>query len=89
MQLTGRHELASIRAAAREVGGEAYKPKVTFVVCAKRHHMRFYAIADQQKDRTGNLPAGTVVDSGVTDPFIFEFYRMSLPLLLHNDSADP
>jgi hypothetical protein len=51
--------------------------------------MRFYAMTEQQKDRTGNLPAGTVVDSGVTDPFIFEFYRMSLSLLLHNDSADP
>jgi hypothetical protein len=51
--------------------------------------MRFYAMTDQQKDRTGNLPAGTVVDSGVTDPFIFEFYRMSLPLLLRNGSADP
>lgn len=44
--------------------------------------MRFYAMADANKDKTGNLPAGTVVDSGVTDPFIFEFYRTSaLPML--------
>jgi hypothetical protein len=46
-------------------------------------------MTDQQKDRTGNLPAGTVVDSGVTDPFIFEFYRMSLSLLLRKCNAHP
>jgi len=73
----GRQELASIRAAAREIGGNDYKPRITFVICAKRHYMRFYAVADKDKDRTGNLSAGTVVDSGVTDPFIFEFYRES------------
>jgi eukaryotic translation initiation factor 2C len=39
--------------------------------------MRFFATADSDKDRSGNLPAGLVVDSGVTDPFIFEFYRKS------------
>jgi eukaryotic translation initiation factor 2C len=36
--------------------------------------MRFFAAADQDKDRTGNLPAGTVVDTGVTHPFAFDFY---------------
>jgi eukaryotic translation initiation factor 2C len=71
-----RRELVSIRAAAREIGGDGYNPKITFVVCAKRHHMRFYATSEANKDqKTGNLPPGLVVDSGVTDPFIFEFYR--------------
>jgi hypothetical protein len=46
-------------------------------------------MTEQQKDRTGNLPAGTVVDSGVTDPFIFEFYRMSLSLPFRKCNADP
>ena len=40
-------------------------------------------MTDKDKDKSGNLSAGLVVDSGVTDPFIFEFYRKySVPLLL-------
>lgn len=73
--LTYSEELKAIRQAARELGGEGYKPKITFVICAKRHNMRFFATADSDKDRTGNLPAGTVVDRSVTHPFAFDFFR--------------
>ncbi|ORY31025.1 putative Argonaute-like protein [Naematelia encephala] len=69
-------EMKSIKEAIHQIGGEKYKPKVTFVICAKRHAMRFFAAnpADIGGDRTGNLPAGTVVDSGVTHPFAFDMY---------------
>ena len=40
--------------------------------------MRFFATAEPDKDRTGNLPAGTVVDRAVTHPFAFDFYRKLL-----------
>ncbi|ODN94352.1 argonaute [Cryptococcus wingfieldii CBS 7118] len=66
-------ELASIKKAAQRFGG-GYNPKVTFVICAKRHAMRFFATSDQDKDRTGNLPPGTIVDSMVTSPIIHDFY---------------
>ena len=38
--------------------------------------MRFFANPNDQNsiDRTGNLKAGTVVDSGVTHPRAFDFY---------------
>lgn len=52
----------------------AYSPKLTYIICAKRHNMRFFAASPNDADRTGNLPAGTVVDNTVTHPFAFDFY---------------
>ncbi|ODN82180.1 hypothetical protein L202_02471 [Cryptococcus amylolentus CBS 6039] len=66
------YELRAIKTAASKFPN--YKPKVTFVICGKRHAMRFFATSDQDKDRTGNLPPGTVVDKGVTSPALFDFY---------------
>ncbi|KIY33612.1 argonaute [Cryptococcus gattii E566] len=66
-------ELQSIKKACKALGGN-YNPKVTFVICAKRHAMRFFAASDADRDRTGNLPPGTVVDKGVTSPHNFDFY---------------
>jgi hypothetical protein len=76
-KLTDRQELKRLREAATAVGGPNYKPKFTFVVCAKRHNMRFFAINPADADRTGNLPPGTVVEKGVTHPYAFDFYRTS------------
>ncbi|ORX38808.1 Argonaute-like protein [Kockovaella imperatae] len=67
-----RYELSKIKEAASRFQG--YKPKITFIVCAKRHSMRFFATDPKEQDRSGNLPAGTVVDSGCTHPFAFDFY---------------
>lgn len=69
-----RQELAQLRQGAAKVGGDKYRPTFTFVVCAKRHHMRFFGIVPGDMDRTGNLPAGTVVDKAVTHPYAFDFY---------------
>lgn len=70
-------ELKRLREGATKVGGPQYKPTFTFVVCAKRHHMRFFAANPADQDRTGNLPPGLVVDKGVTHPYAFDFYRQS------------
>lgn len=71
------HELAAIKAAAREIRPDA-KIKVTFVVCGKRHHVRFFADKAQDTDaKTGNLPAGVCVDTGIVSPFGFDFYLQS------------
>jgi len=77
VKLMNRQELKRLREAATAVGGPNYKPKFTFVVCAKRHNMRFFAINPADADRTGNLPPGTVVEKGVTHPYAFDFYRES------------
>ena len=73
-------EAKAIKDAAARFG-PSYKPKLTFVICAKRvcvpptiawmaahnqHSMRFFAANPGDADRTGNLPAGTVVDAKVS-----------------------
>ncbi|WWC86888.1 uncharacterized protein L201_001767 [Kwoniella dendrophila CBS 6074] len=67
-----QYEVDAIKRAARRFG--KYMPKITFVICAKRHAMRFFASNDGDKDRTGNLPPGTIVDSKVTSPMVHDFY---------------
>lgn len=47
---------------------------LTYIVCMKRHHIRFMAKNEGDTDRSGNLPAGTVVDSDVVHPYGFEFF---------------
>jgi len=51
-------------------------PKITVIVVGKRHHVRFFP-QPQQADRSGNCPAGTVVDEEVTHPTEFDFYLQS------------
>ncbi|QRV87648.1 eukaryotic translation initiation factor 2C 2 [Ceratobasidium sp. AG-Ba] len=53
-------------------------PALTFVCVAKRHHVRFFADR-QQQDRSGNCQPGTVVDSHITHPAIWDFYLQSHP----------
>jgi len=50
-----------------------YKPKVTIVICGKRHHSRFYPTAADQKSNNGNTLPGTVQDRGLSSPFLFDF----------------
>lgn len=49
-----------------------YSPKIVYVVSTKRHRTRLFAKDQRDVDRSGNLPAGTVVDSVITHPYIFE-----------------
>ncbi|OCF58805.1 argonaute [Kwoniella mangroviensis CBS 10435] len=67
-----QYEVEAIKKAARRFG--KYMPKITFVICAKRHAMRFFAAKDEDRDRTGNLPPGTIVDKQVTSPMVHDFY---------------
>ncbi|KAK0210005.1 argonaute-like protein [Desarmillaria ectypa] len=53
-------------------------PKITFIVVGKRHHTKLTPKNDRDKDaRSGNLPPGTVVDQGITNPVEFDFYLLS------------
>jgi eukaryotic translation initiation factor 2C len=55
-----------------------YKPGITFIVVQKRHHTRlFCADSREQSGRSGNIPAGTTVDIGITHPTEFDFYLCS------------
>ena len=53
-------------------------PKITFIVVAKGHHVRFFPERVQEGDRkSGNCFAGTVVDRDVIDPVEFDWYLLS------------
>ncbi|KAL6707418.1 Protein argonaute [Coniothyrium glycines] len=51
-------------------------PKFTVVIAGKRHHIRFFPEAGKG-DRNNNPLPGTLVESGCTHPFEFDFYLCS------------
>jgi len=53
------------------------KPKVTFIVVGKRHHIRFAPNPRDAGDKSGNCPAGFIIDDKITSPGIFDFYLQS------------
>ncbi|KAJ7061559.1 ribonuclease H-like domain-containing protein [Mycena amicta] len=52
-------------------------PKITLIIVGKRHHFRFLAANDKDVDRSGNCPAGTVVDRDIGHPLELDFYLQS------------
>ena len=55
-------------------------PRLTFIVVAKRHHTRFFPcknVQPSQMDKLGNPKNGTVVDNGVTDERMWDFFLQS------------
>jgi len=52
-------------------------PKLTVIIVGKRHHVRFFPTNPEDSDKSGNCPAGTVVDRDVTHPTEFDFYLQS------------
>ncbi|BGP40812.1 Protein argonaute [Rhodotorula kratochvilovae] len=72
-------EVSALKRAFKVVDAK-WVPKLTYIVCAKRHHIRFFAANPNKQgdvDRTGNLPPGVVVDTAVTHPYIFDMYIQS------------
>ncbi|KAJ8091756.1 hypothetical protein PM082_020991 [Marasmius tenuissimus] len=51
-----------------------YRPKISIIICGKRHHARFYPTNVAYAAQNGNTRPGTVVDKGVTGVFDFDFY---------------
>ena len=67
-----KEELPDIKAAFRAFS--QYNPKLTVVICGKRHHTRFYPTDPADADNNGNPKPGTVVDRGVTSIYHFDFF---------------
>ncbi|TFK24718.1 Piwi-domain-containing protein [Coprinopsis marcescibilis] len=65
-------ELKEIKAACKDVG---YSPKITFVVVGKRHHHRGKPKDARDGDRSGNVPAGTTIDTQIVHPLEFDYYQ--------------
>jgi eukaryotic translation initiation factor 2C len=69
-------ELSALRAACREIDPN-YTPTITFVLVQKRHHTRLFVAQPQDADLSGNIPAGTVVDTAICHPGQFDFFLCS------------
>jgi hypothetical protein len=71
-------ELPLIRNACRQVypatATKQVVPKISIIVCGKRHHTRFYPADTKVADKSSNCPPGTVVDRGVTEVRVWDFY---------------
>lgn len=72
-----QHELTAMREACIKLEAE-YKPGITYIAVQKRHHTRlFCSDKKEQSGKSGNIPAGTTVDGGITHPTEFDFYLCS------------
>ncbi|NXC18234.1 AGO1 protein, partial [Corythaeola cristata] len=68
------YELLAIRDACIKLEKD-YQPGITYIVVQKRHHTRlFCADKTERIGKSGNIPAGTTVDTNITHPFEFDFY---------------
>lgn len=73
-----KYELDALRSACRDLEA-GYTPKITFIIVQKRHHARFFVTgaSSSAADRSGNVPAGTVVDTAIVHPRQFDFYLVA------------
>lgn len=69
-------EFVGAKAALKMIGDEKNECKITFIVCAKSHRIRF-APQQHEQDRSGNARAGTIVDQVIGDPHLFDFFCQS------------
>ncbi|GJN91402.1 hypothetical protein Rhopal_004423-T1 [Rhodotorula paludigena] len=78
--LTG--EVNAVRLACQRIDVN-FKPKITFIVCGKKHHISIFPDRPQDSDgKTGNVPAGTTIDTVITSPFQFDWYTQAHTSLL-------
>ncbi|KAG4034145.1 hypothetical protein MFRU_003g01200 [Monilinia fructicola] len=71
-------ELPKIRNACRKFYPADYTkknlPRISIIICGKRHHTRFYPKDTNSADSKSNCPAGTIVDRGVTESRNWDFF---------------
>ncbi|RDB20713.1 Protein argonaute-2 [Hypsizygus marmoreus] len=68
-----KNELPKLKRAFEE---QNMSPKITLLIVGKRHHMRFFP-QKKDEDRSGNCPAGTIVDRDISHPTDFDYYLQS------------
>ena len=66
------------RLSNKHLGGK-WQPKITYVVCQRRNASRFFPREGDRDaiDRSGNLKAGTIIDSTIVNPHLFSFHLLS------------
>jgi len=66
-------ELPLIKEACAEL---KINPKITLIIVGKRHHNQLFP-PNNISDRSGNAPAGSVIDTGIAHPTDFDFILQS------------
>jgi hypothetical protein len=54
-----------------------YEPGITYCISMKNHHTRLFQSDAQLSDKSGNPLPGTIVDTGITNPGLFDFFLLS------------
>ena len=67
-------ELPQIRRAITRMYSTGNMPRLFIAVCGKRHNVRFAPSASKDCDRGNNCNPGLVVDSGITETRVWDFY---------------
>lgn len=70
------NEIAAIQQACTELE-RGYEPKITFIVCQKRHHTRLFPTNPRDAGKGNNVPPGTIVEKEITHSTEFDFYLCS------------
>ncbi|KAA1124109.1 hypothetical protein PGTUg99_028001 [Puccinia graminis f. sp. tritici] len=69
-------EFKAAKAAVEKIAGKPDQCKITYIVCAKNHRLRM-SPDNRCQDRSGNAPAGSVLDNRIGDPFLFDFFAQT------------
>lgn len=69
-------EVRDMKALCRSINSKV-EPTFTVVIAAKRHHIRFFPTQGGQADKNGNPLPGTLVETGCTHPYEFDWYLNS------------
>lgn len=67
-------ELPYLRAACKSTYPAKASPKISLIVSVKRHQTRFYPTDKNHMTNSRNITNGTVVDRGVTQAHIWDFF---------------
>lgn len=69
------HEVQALKKACEKLGIK--KMAITFLCVTKRHHVRFFGSDRKDVDKNGNVLPGMCVDTGIVDPFEYDFFLNS------------
>ncbi|KAI1141519.1 Piwi-domain-containing protein [Hypoxylon sp. FL0543] len=67
-------ELPLIREACEKTYPATQKPRISIIVSVKRHQTRFYPTDPRHMTKSRNIKNGTVVDRGVTQATVWDFF---------------
>ena len=69
-------EIRDIKQACEQIE-KGYRPKITAVVCSKRHHFRFFPEDKFSQDQWRNPLPGVIIERDITHPTQYDFYLNS------------